>query len=73
MTESSDFTAQAQRAADLYYTLLSAVEACGASTELTELVIRLSEDHGKIRQMFGLNPMQVVRVIQPDDIYPLGI
>jgi hypothetical protein len=68
---SDEELARAQRAADLYYTLMGAVEDCGASEALTELVMRLSDDHRKIRQMFGLDPSQIVRVIRPDDIYPL--
>ena len=62
---------QAQRAADLFYTLMGAVETCGADPELTDIVSRLADDHNRIRRLFGLDLMQIVRVIYAEDIYPL--
>jgi hypothetical protein len=48
------YAAQAQRAADLTYTLLGAVEDCGADPELTNIVVELRAIHQRIRRLFDL-------------------
>ena len=73
MTIERKYQPQAQRASDLLYTAIIAVEECGADEALTAIVIALGDQKRNLQRLFELDPSLVKDVRYPAQVIPLGL